>query len=138
MSTRVVFELPSLHMVHFTALHHCLPALLFANLTPCVRTRVCVCGWVRVCVCIVCMSWVPRGSDHIALIMELLGKVPRKVVAAGKYSREFFSKKGNSTVAFMKATEGRIHPHKPCSKHGGILEGRSSPSSVNADLSRNP
>ena len=86
----------------------------------------------------VCMSWVPRGSDHIALIMELLGKVPRKVVAAGKYSREFFSKKGNSTVAFMKATEGRIHPHKPCSKHGGILEGRSSPSSVNADLSRNP
>jgi hypothetical protein len=36
-----------------------------------------------------------RGSDHIALIMELLGKVPRKVVAAGKYSREFFSKKGN-------------------------------------------
>ncbi|XP_078139449.1 SRSF protein kinase 2 isoform X2 [Centroberyx gerrardi] len=35
-----------------------------------------------------------RDEDHIALIMELLGKVPRKVVAAGKYSREFFSKKG--------------------------------------------
>ncbi|KAI4824939.1 hypothetical protein KUCAC02_020651 [Chaenocephalus aceratus] len=32
--------------------------------------------------------------DHIALIMELLGKVPRKVFAAGKFSREFFSKKG--------------------------------------------
>ncbi|XP_067446421.1 SRSF protein kinase 2 isoform X1 [Thunnus thynnus] len=35
-----------------------------------------------------------RDEDHIALIMELLGKVPRKVFAAGKYSREFFSKKG--------------------------------------------
>uniref|UniRef100_A0A4W4GYK3 non-specific serine/threonine protein kinase n=1 Tax=Electrophorus electricus TaxID=8005 RepID=A0A4W4GYK3_ELEEL len=35
-----------------------------------------------------------RDEDHIALIMELLGKVPRKVIAAGKYSREFFSKKG--------------------------------------------
>uniref|UniRef100_A0A669E937 non-specific serine/threonine protein kinase n=1 Tax=Oreochromis niloticus TaxID=8128 RepID=A0A669E937_ORENI len=35
-----------------------------------------------------------RDEDHIALIMELLGKVPRKVVAAGKYSREFFTKKG--------------------------------------------
>ncbi|XP_072290949.1 SRSF protein kinase 2 isoform X2 [Eucyclogobius newberryi] len=35
-----------------------------------------------------------RDEDHIALITELLGKVPRKVVAAGKYSREFFSKKG--------------------------------------------
>uniref|UniRef100_A0A0S7EFX9 non-specific serine/threonine protein kinase n=1 Tax=Poeciliopsis prolifica TaxID=188132 RepID=A0A0S7EFX9_9TELE len=35
-----------------------------------------------------------RDEDHIALITELLGKVPRKVVAAGKFSREFFSKKG--------------------------------------------
>uniref|UniRef100_A0A8C9W144 non-specific serine/threonine protein kinase n=1 Tax=Scleropages formosus TaxID=113540 RepID=A0A8C9W144_SCLFO len=35
-----------------------------------------------------------RDEDHIALIIELLGKVPRKVAAAGKYSREFFTKKG--------------------------------------------
>ncbi|KTF77216.1 hypothetical protein cypCar_00036850 [Cyprinus carpio] len=35
-----------------------------------------------------------RDEDHIALIMELLGKIPRKIIAAGKYSREFFSKKG--------------------------------------------
>ncbi|XP_061679192.1 SRSF protein kinase 2-like isoform X2 [Syngnathoides biaculeatus] len=35
-----------------------------------------------------------RDEDHIALISELLGKVPRKVYAAGRYSREFFSKKG--------------------------------------------
>ncbi|XP_061825371.2 SRSF protein kinase 2 isoform X3 [Nerophis lumbriciformis] len=35
-----------------------------------------------------------RDEDHIALIMELLGKVPRKVFLDGKFSREFFSKKG--------------------------------------------
>lgn len=35
-----------------------------------------------------------RDEDHIALIMELLGKIPHKIIAAGKYSREFFSKKG--------------------------------------------
>uniref|UniRef100_A0AAY4EBX2 non-specific serine/threonine protein kinase n=1 Tax=Denticeps clupeoides TaxID=299321 RepID=A0AAY4EBX2_9TELE len=35
-----------------------------------------------------------RDEDHIALIMELLGKVPRKVIGAGRYSRDFFSKKG--------------------------------------------
>uniref|UniRef100_A0A8C1D3C2 non-specific serine/threonine protein kinase n=1 Tax=Cyprinus carpio carpio TaxID=630221 RepID=A0A8C1D3C2_CYPCA len=35
-----------------------------------------------------------RDEDHIALIMELLGKIPHKIMPAGKYSREFFSKKG--------------------------------------------
>lgn len=51
-----------------------------------------VCVFCCLCLCsCLCVGW----SDHIALIMELLGKVPRKVIAAGKYSREFFSKKGN-------------------------------------------
>ncbi|KAJ8258300.1 hypothetical protein COCON_G00173120 [Conger conger] len=36
-----------------------------------------------------------RDEDHIALIIELLGKVPRKLVMAGKYSKEFFTKKGD-------------------------------------------
>ncbi|XP_045150785.1 SRSF protein kinase 1 isoform X2 [Echinops telfairi] len=36
-----------------------------------------------------------RDEDHIALIIELLGKVPRKLVVAGKYSKEFFTKKGD-------------------------------------------
>ncbi|GAB1300799.1 SRSF protein kinase 1 [Apodemus speciosus] len=36
-----------------------------------------------------------RDEDHIALIMELLGKVPRKLIVAGKYSKEFFTKKGD-------------------------------------------
>ncbi|XP_056158178.1 SRSF protein kinase 1b [Lampris incognitus] len=35
-----------------------------------------------------------RDEDHIALIIELLGKVPRKLIMAGKYSKEFFTKKG--------------------------------------------
>ncbi|XP_035280612.1 LOW QUALITY PROTEIN: SRSF protein kinase 3-like [Anguilla anguilla] len=35
-----------------------------------------------------------RDEDHIAMIIELLGKVPRKVAAAGRYSREFFTKTG--------------------------------------------
>ena len=35
-------------------------------------------------------SW----ADHIALIIELLGPVPRKQILAGKYSKDFFTKKG--------------------------------------------
>uniref|UniRef100_A0A672H2X4 non-specific serine/threonine protein kinase n=1 Tax=Salarias fasciatus TaxID=181472 RepID=A0A672H2X4_SALFA len=40
-----------------------------------------------------------RDEDHIALIIELLGKVPRKLILAGKYSKEFFTKKGKHTNA---------------------------------------
>ncbi|XP_057701622.1 SRSF protein kinase 1b isoform X1 [Corythoichthys intestinalis] len=36
-----------------------------------------------------------RDDDHIALIIELLGKVPRKLITAGKYSKVFFTKKGD-------------------------------------------
>ncbi|XP_048029431.1 SRSF protein kinase 1b isoform X3 [Megalobrama amblycephala] len=36
-----------------------------------------------------------RDEDHIALIIELLGKIPRKLVMNGKYSKEFFTKKGD-------------------------------------------
>ncbi|KAF7661244.1 hypothetical protein LDENG_00266150 [Lucifuga dentata] len=36
-----------------------------------------------------------RDEDHIALIIELLGKVPRKLIFLGKYSKEFFTKKGD-------------------------------------------
>ncbi|KAL0978811.1 hypothetical protein UPYG_G00176040 [Umbra pygmaea] len=36
-----------------------------------------------------------RDEDHIALIIELLGKVPKKMILAGKYSKEFFTKKGD-------------------------------------------
>uniref|UniRef100_A0A8C4ZFF4 non-specific serine/threonine protein kinase n=1 Tax=Gadus morhua TaxID=8049 RepID=A0A8C4ZFF4_GADMO len=36
-----------------------------------------------------------RDEDHIALIIELLGTVPRKLVLAGKHSKDFFTKKGD-------------------------------------------
>ncbi|TRZ02975.1 hypothetical protein DNTS_004982 [Danionella cerebrum] len=36
-----------------------------------------------------------RDEDHIALIIELLGKVPRKLITNGKYAKEFFTKKGD-------------------------------------------
>lgn len=45
-------------------------------------------------------------ADHIALIIELLGKVPRKLVLAGKYSKEFFTKKG-------KQPQHHLHPPVP-------------------------
>uniref|UniRef100_A0A8C5W4B9 non-specific serine/threonine protein kinase n=1 Tax=Microcebus murinus TaxID=30608 RepID=A0A8C5W4B9_MICMU len=35
-----------------------------------------------------------RDEDHIALIIELLGKVPRKYAMLGKYSKELFTRKG--------------------------------------------
>ncbi|XP_028854827.1 SRSF protein kinase 1-like isoform X1 [Denticeps clupeoides] len=36
-----------------------------------------------------------RDEDHIALIIELLGKIPRKLILSGKYSKELFTKKGD-------------------------------------------
>lgn len=36
--------------------------------------------------------------DHIALIIELLGSVPRKLIMTGKYSKDFFTKKGKKSV----------------------------------------
>lgn len=35
-----------------------------------------------------------RDEDHIALIMELLGMVPRSIALGGKYSKDYFTKKG--------------------------------------------
>jgi len=35
-----------------------------------------------------------RDEDHIAHIMELLGPIPRNIAMSGKYSREFFTKRG--------------------------------------------
>ncbi|XP_007231984.3 SRSF protein kinase 1a isoform X2 [Astyanax mexicanus] len=36
-----------------------------------------------------------RDEDHIALIIELLGMVPPKLILSGKYSKDFFTKKGD-------------------------------------------
>ena len=36
-----------------------------------------------------------RDEDHIALITELLGSIPRHIALKGKYGKEFFNKKGD-------------------------------------------
>ena len=38
-------------------------------------------------------SW-SRDEDHMALIMELVGRMPKKLALAGKHSKEFFNQKG--------------------------------------------
>lgn len=55
----------------------------------------------RLGLCLTDLSFVPfvppsscNHIDHIALIIELLGSVPRKLIMAGKYSKDFFTKKG--------------------------------------------
>lgn len=35
-----------------------------------------------------------RDEDHLALMMELLGMMPRKIALGGRYSREFFNRHG--------------------------------------------
>lgn len=35
-----------------------------------------------------------RDEDHIAHIIELLGSIPKSIALSGKYSREFFNKRG--------------------------------------------
>merc|ERR1712151_738112 len=36
-----------------------------------------------------------RDEDHLAMFQELLGKMPKSIALDGKYSRNFFDKKGN-------------------------------------------
>ncbi|KAG9151257.1 hypothetical protein Leryth_002805 [Lithospermum erythrorhizon] len=36
-----------------------------------------------------------RDEDHLALMMELLGPMPRKIALGGRYSRDFFSRSGD-------------------------------------------
>lgn len=33
-------------------------------------------------------------TDHLAHVVELLGHVPKSIALSGKYSREFFNRKG--------------------------------------------
>ena len=39
-----------------------------------------------------------RDEDHLAHIIELLGPIPRHLALAGKYSREFFNRRGKVKV----------------------------------------
>ncbi len=39
-----------------------------------------------------------RDEDHLAHIIELVGSIPRHIAFSGKYSREFFNRRGTSFV----------------------------------------
>ena len=36
----------------------------------------------------------PRDEDHLALCLELLGRMPRRVAGAGRYAKDFFNRAG--------------------------------------------
>lgn len=36
-----------------------------------------------------------RDEDHLALMIELLGKIPRHYALSGKYSQEYFNNRGD-------------------------------------------
>ncbi|KAG0610129.1 hypothetical protein M758_7G040700 [Ceratodon purpureus] len=36
-----------------------------------------------------------RDEDHLALMMELLGRMPRKIALSGRYSRDYFNRHGD-------------------------------------------
>jgi len=36
-----------------------------------------------------------RDEDHLAMFQELLGKIPKKIAVNGKYSKNYFDRKGN-------------------------------------------
>lgn len=42
-----------------------------------------------------------RDEDHLAHIIELCGPIPRHIAFSGKYSREFFNKRGNLSRRFI-------------------------------------
>lgn len=37
-----------------------------------------------------------KDDDHIAQIIELMGEIPKSIALSGKYSSEFFNRKGSS------------------------------------------
>lgn len=59
--------------------------------------------------------------DHIALVIELLGKVPRKLILAGKYSKEFFTKKGKHTHPATSHSLS-LNPKQPLSTYSCLMQ----------------
>ena len=43
-----------------------------------------------------------KDDDHIAQIIELVGEFPKSLAFSGKYSSEFFNRKGEDTVFFVR------------------------------------
>lgn len=60
-------------------------------------------------------------SDHLALIIELLGHIPHHYALSGKFSQEYFSCKGTP-----------VSQEEPCSEGGVWREERRSSSSIDS------
>jgi serine/threonine-protein kinase SRPK3 len=43
-----------------------------------------------------------KDDDHIAQIIELMGEFPKSVAFAGKYSGEFFNRKGEHILVIVR------------------------------------
>lgn len=43
-----------------------------------------------------------RDEDHLAHVIELIQPIPRHIAFSGKYSREFFNKRGNVIESFTE------------------------------------
>ena len=44
-----------------------------------------------------------KDDDHIAQIMELMGEFPKSIAFSGKYSSDFFNRKGTFLSLFVPA-----------------------------------
>lgn len=42
-----------------------------------------------------------RDEDHLAHVIELLGDIPRNIAYSGRYSKEFFTKKGQKCCSLV-------------------------------------
>ena len=49
-----------------------------------------------------------RDEDHIAHIMELLGPIPLHIAHAGRYSKEFFNRRGRSNDVCSKSLSATL------------------------------
>lgn len=51
------------------------------------------------------LLWCASFPDHLALMIELLGKIPRHYALSGKYSQEYFTKRGMLPLCLWLALE---------------------------------
>lgn len=49
------------------------------------------------------LLWCASFPDHLALMIELLGKIPRHYALSGKYSQEYFTKRGTPPLCLWLA-----------------------------------
>jgi len=52
-----------------------------------------------------------KDDDHVAQIIELMGDIPKAIAFAGKYSSEFFNRKGNNLLPSPSPPSHSSSPH---------------------------